>query len=244
MLKLKLEQKKTREQHLKEKQEKESADIESEYAEELKAFNEDWDSRMEKYKSMCKDSEEQLKSKQAQEFESTSKTLEETIPIIPKHSSEYLNLKRIQDTLVRNKEYKDAHVVQQTMVDLEEKEKLTWGEERNSKIQQNLQALSKRQENELNRLIMKAKNGFDEIKKQRAAELESLIKKYQNVQKEMKIAHKLEANRLSGLHTTGSGLFKSDLTASARQIFKIKRATSEPAGIKAEGIEAPEVEVA
>ena len=199
---------------------------------------------MEKYKSMCKDSEEQLKSKQEQEFETTTKTLEETIPIIPKHSSEYLNLKRIQDTLVRNKEYKDAHVIQQTMFDLEEKEKLTWGEERNSKIQQNLQALSKRQENELNRLIMKAKNGFDELKKQRAAELESLIKKYQNVQKEMKIAHKLEANRFGGLHTTGSGLFKSDMTASARQIFKIKRAASGPEEGKAEASEAPEVEVA
>ena len=60
----------------------------------------------------------------------------------------------------------------------------------------------------------------------------------------MKIGHKLEANRLSGLHTTGSGLFKSDLTASARQIFKIKRATSEPAEIKAQGIAIPEVEVA
>lgn len=244
MLKLKLGQKKTREQNLKEKQEKESTDIEAEYTEELKAFNQDWDTRMEKYKSMCRDSEEQLKAKQSQESEETSKTLEQTIPIIPKHSSEYLNLKRIQDTLVRNKGYKEAHVIQQTMVDLEENKKLTWGEERIVQIQQNLKALCKRQENELNRLIMKAKNGFDELKKQRAAELESLIKKYQNVKKEMKIGHKLEANRLGGLHTTGSGLFKSDFTESARQIFKIKRATSEPAGIKAEGIEAPEVEVA
>jgi hypothetical protein len=196
---------------------------------------------MEKYKNMCKDSEDQLKSKQAAEFESTTKTLEETIPIIPKHSSEYLNLKRIQNTLVRNKEYKEAHVIQQTMADLEEKEKLTWGDERNAKIQQNLQALTKRQENELNRLVMKAKNGFDELKKQRAAELESLIKKYQNIQKEMKIAHKLEANRLSGLHTTGSGLFKTDLTASARQIFKIKRTPSDTNNGQGEGAE---VEVA
>ena len=115
------------------------------------------------------------------------------------------------------------------MADLEEKEKLTWGDERNSKIQQSLQALTKRHENELNRLVMKAKNGFDELKKQRAAELESLIKKYQNIQKEMKIAHKLESNRFGGKHTTGSGLFKTDMTASTRQIFttKVKRGQSE-----------------
>ena len=229
ILKLKQDQKRNREQRLKEKQEKEVAEMETEYSDELKAFNADWDDRMEKFKAMCKDSEEQLKQKQAAEFETTQKTLEETIPIIPKHSSEYLNLKRIQDTLVRNKEYKDAHAIQQTMVDLEEKEKLTWGDERNSKIQQNLQALSKRHENELNRLVMKAKNGFDELKKQRASELESLIKKYQNIQKEMKIAHKLETNRFGGKHTTGSGLFKTDITASTRQIFttKMKRGQSE-----------------
>lgn len=229
ILKLKQDQKRSREQKLKEKQAKEVAEMENEYSEELKAFNADWDDRMEKFKAMCKDSEEQLKTKQATEYEETQKELEKTIPIIPKHSSEFLNLKRIQDTLVRNKEYKEAHTIQQTMIDLEEKEKLTWGEERNSKIQQSLQTLSKRHENELNRLVMKAKNGFDELKKQRAAELESLIKKYQNIQKEMKIAHRVEANRFSGKHTTGSGLFKTDITASTRQIFntKLKRGQSE-----------------
>ena len=126
------------------------------------------------------------------------------------------------------------------MAELEEQEKLTWGDERNSKIQQNLAALTKRQENEISRLIMKAKNGFEELRKLRSAELESLIKKYQNIQKEMKTAHKLEANRLSGLHTTGSGIFKSDITASARLIFSPKKRT-EGAELAKEGAE---VEVA
>ncbi|OMJ77689.1 hypothetical protein SteCoe_22635 [Stentor coeruleus] len=241
ILKLKQDQKRKKEERLKQKQEKEANDIESEYNEELKNFNNDWDDRIEKYKAQCKESEEQMKQRQANETETTTKQLEESIPIIPKHSSEYLNLKRIQDTLVRNKEYKEAHVIQQTMVDLEEKEKLTWGDERISKIQQNLAALAKRQENEMNRLIMKAKNGFEELRKQRAAELESLIKKYQNIQKEMKIAHKLETNRLSGLHTTGSGVFKSDINASARAIFTPKAKKTESDGVN-NNPEAAEVE--
>ena len=201
---------------------KEIADIESSYEEELKQFNDDWEDRMQKYKAKCQEDEDQLNQRQANEKETTTKTLEETIPIIPKHSSEFLNLKRIQDTLVRNKEYKEAHAIQQKMVELEEIEKQSWGEDRLTKIQQNLAALAKRQENEISSFRQKAKNGFEELKKQKAAKLESLIKKYQNLRKEIKIAHKLEKNRLDGKHTTGSGIFKSDITASSRTIFSPK----------------------
>ena len=105
------------------KQAKEIADIENSYSEELKSFNEDWDDRMQKYKAQCQEDEEQLNQRQANEKETTTKALEENIPIIPKHSSEFLNLKRIQETLVRNKEYKEAHAIQQKMIELEEKEK-------------------------------------------------------------------------------------------------------------------------
>ena len=204
------------------KQAKEIADIENSYSEELKSFNEDWDDRMQKYKAQCQEDEEQLNQRQANEKETTTKALEENIPIIPKHSSEFLNLKRIQETLVRNKEYKEAHAIQQKMIELEEKEKLTWGEDRSSKIAQSLASLGKKHENEINSFKQKAKNGYEEKKKQRASNLESLVKKYQNLRKEIKIAHKLEKNRLDGKHTTGSGIFKSDITVSSRTIFSPK----------------------
>jgi hypothetical protein len=177
---------------------------------------------MQKYKAQCQEDEEQLNQRQLNEKETTTKSLEESIPMYPKHSSEFLNLKRIQETLVRNKEYKEAHAIQQKMIELEENEKLTWGEDRQAKIQQNLASLAKRQENEISSFRQKAKNGFEELKKQRAAKTESLIKKYQNLQKEIKISHKLEKNRFDGKHTTGSGIFKSDITASSRAIFSPK----------------------
>ena len=224
ILKLRQEQRKKREETLSQKQTKEIEDIEGAYQEELKLFNDDWDDRMQKYKAKCQESEDQLNQKQNNERETTTKSLEESIPIIPKHSSEFLNLKRIQDTLVRNKEYKEAHTIQQKMIELEETEKLTWGEDRLAKIQQNLTSLGKVQENEMNSFRQKAKNGFEELKKQKASKLESLIKKYQNLRKEIKIAHKLEKNRLDGKHTTGSGIFKSDITLSSRAIFSPKTA--------------------
>jgi hypothetical protein len=168
--------------------------------------------------------------KQSNEFETTKKQLEESIPVIPKHSPELLNLRRIQDTLVKNKEYKEAHLVQQQMIDLEERLKSTWGLERDSKIQQNLTALTKRQENEINSFKQKILAGAEELKKMKVTELEAIMKKYQNLRKEMKITHKLEKNRFDGKHTTGCGTSRLDLNQSSRAIFNLRTpASSRPA---------------
>jgi hypothetical protein len=239
ILKLRQEQKKKREDTLAQKQTTEATEIEAAYEAELKEFNDEWDDKMQKFKAKCQEDEDQLVQRQANEKETTTKNLEETIPMIPKHSSEFLNLKRIQDTLVRNKNYKEAHTIQQQMIELEEIEKLSWGEDRQAKIQQNLAALAKRQENEISSFRQKAKNGFEELKKQKAAKLESLIKKYQNLRKEIKIAHKLEKNRFDGKHTTGSGIFKSDITASSRAIFSPKKPRTAEGEEKASPEEAP-----
>ena len=211
-MKLKKEQKSIRKQKLEEKQTNEASALENDSNEEIRNFDKDWDERIENYKFHCRDSEEQLKQRHFVEFESAKKLLEENTPVIPKHSSEILNCKRIQDTLIKNKEYKQAHIIQQKIIELEEKEKLSWKDERATKIQQSLTALVKKHEGELNRLIQRAKNGFGELKKQRATELESLIKKYQNLKKKMKIAHKMEKNRFNGLLTAGG--FRNDTSTS------------------------------
>ncbi|CAG9323709.1 unnamed protein product [Blepharisma stoltei] len=228
ILHFKAEQKQRREDELSERQAKEAADLETTFEEEFKAFNDDWDNRMNTYKENCKEMEQQMKGKQENEFETTKKSLEESIPIIPKHSSEYLNLKRIQDTLVRNKEYVEAHAIQQQMIDLEENEKKDWGKDRDTQISLALSTLSKRHEHELEAFKLKAGKGFDELKKLRAAEMESLLKRYQNLKAEQKNAHKLQKNRFYGKHTTGSGLYKTENTASSKVLFTPRAQLNRP----------------
>ena len=87
----------------------------------MQYHNSQWQEKLIAFKESCKDAEDQLAKRQANELETIKKNLEENLPIIPKHSTELLNLKRIQDTLVRNKEYKEAHFIQQQMIDIEEK---------------------------------------------------------------------------------------------------------------------------
>ena len=85
-----------------------------------------------------------------------------------------------------------------------------------------MMTLAKKQENELGSFKQKLLAGAEELKKMRALEYESLVKKYQNVRKEMLIAHKLERNRFEGKHTTGCGTFKTDLNQSSRAIFNLR----------------------
>lgn len=219
---LKKDSQKRKSEFLATRQKLENEEIESFYQQELSVHNSKWQEKFAEFKQGCKDAEDQLNKRQALEFESTKTSLEESIPIIPKHSPELLNLKKIQDTLVRNKEYKQAHYIQQKMIELEEKLKQTWGFDRDTKIQQSMAALTKKQENEQASFKQKILAGAEEMKKMKEAELDGLVKKYQNLRKEIVITHKLEKNRLEGKHTTGCGTFRQDLNQSSRAIFNLK----------------------
>ena len=197
-------------------------ELEASYEDELNSHNSQWQDKLSLFRQTCKDAEDQLIQKQTTEYESTKQALEESIPLIPKHSPELLNLKRIQDTLVRTKEYKEAHFIQQQMIEVEEKLKDTWGVDRENKIVQNLAVLSKKQENEVASFKQKIMAGAEELKKIRAVEYEGIVKKYQNLRKEIKITHKLERNKFEGKHTTGCGTAKSDLNQSSRAIFNLR----------------------
>ena len=234
ILELKKQVQKRRHHTLSARQQQEVSDIEGGYQEEVKAHNGQWQEKLGLFKQSCKDAEDQLLQRQMVEFEALKQSLEESLPVIPKHSTELLNLKRIQDTLVRNKEYREAHYVQQQMIELEEKLKLTWGQDRDSKIQQNLTALSKRQENEISSFKQKILAGAEELKKMRAIEYENIVKKYQNLKKEMLLTHKLEKNRFEGKHTTGCGTSKLDLNQSSRMIFNLRTPASSRPGTSAD----------
>ena len=85
------------------KQTTDRAEIENLHSRDFEVFNESWDNRFEEYKQACIRAEEELKEKHQKELDVEKDRLEKTVPIIPKHSSEYLNLKRIMDNLVRQK---------------------------------------------------------------------------------------------------------------------------------------------
>ena len=234
IIELKKQLQKRKSSCLSQKQQVEAADIEAAYQEEVQNHNAQWQEKMALFKQSCKDAEDHLMKRQSAEYEATRTDLEDSLPVIPKHSPELLNLKRIQDTLVRNKEYKEAHFVQQQMIELEDKLKQSWGVDRDAKIVQSLAVLTKKQENEVASFKQKLLAGAEELKKLRAVEFESIVKKYQNLRKEIAISHKLERNRFEGKHTTGCGTFKTDLNQTSRAIFNMRTPASSRPGTAAD----------
>lgn len=56
------------------------------------------------------------------QIEALKAELEETLPTVPKMSSEYLNLKRIEENMVKQKKFGEAHQIQQKALELEAEE--------------------------------------------------------------------------------------------------------------------------
>lgn len=68
---------------------------------------------MEEFQSEAKKIEESLLIKQAEFFKNFEQELEKSLPMKPKESAELLNLKKIEEQLAQQKEYIEAHKVQQ-----------------------------------------------------------------------------------------------------------------------------------
>jgi hypothetical protein len=101
------------------------ADIESRHTAEFKDFNDEWEESFNKYNEGCEQIEATLKAQQQAKCEEVKERLRtNTQPT--KYSVEYLNLQRILKTVVKNKDYKEAHAIQDRMNSLAEAEKKQW----------------------------------------------------------------------------------------------------------------------
>jgi hypothetical protein len=178
--------------------------LEARHMEEFKAFNEEWDDKMNKFREASEKQKEELVGKQGEDYEKYRAKLEEDIPTIPKHAAGYLNQKRMQESLVRQKSYQEAHFIQQRMMQLEAEEQSHWGDARSKQIQINLNTLRKQQAAEMRNLEKKVQTGFSELKKLKAKAMEALIRRYQNLKKELANYQKIERNRLEGKSSMGA----------------------------------------
>lgn len=182
----------------------ERAALEARQEDECKTFAEEWDMRMTMFTENCAKQEEELAAKHAAQFEEHQKKLEAEIPTIPKHAADYLNAKRIQQTLIKQRNYNEAHKIQKHMRELEAEEQVYWGESRKNKIEQALRNLQAQQEAEMSGLKKKLNRGLEELNKDKARELETLLRRYQNLKKEMETYQRIEQNKLEGRHSMGA----------------------------------------
>ena len=193
---LKLHEENRRREAMRSRQIAERLGVEEAHMLEFQQFNIVWDKKMQDYEERAAMLEEETKARHAQELANFQKHMIESISNKPKFSKELLNLRRVQETLAKAKDYKEAHRIKMRADQLEawELEKL-----RNS-TQQGMYSkeaqFRRRQTNELLALQKRIQAGRDEQKKLRQRDLECLLQRYQNVKSELETAQNLERIRM------------------------------------------------
>ena len=101
--------------------------------------------------------------------------IEKSLCQYKKESGEIINLRKIQETLAKQEKYIEAHKVQKQIHNLEKTEFEKWNHAKTGKIKNLMAQLRNKQENELNALLQKIEQGFEEQKKIRNTQYEKQL---------------------------------------------------------------------
>eukprot|EP00340_Litonotus_pictus_P001113 CAMPEP_0170517370 /NCGR_PEP_ID=MMETSP0209-20121228/3386_1 /TAXON_ID=665100 ORGANISM="Litonotus pictus, Strain P1" /NCGR_SAMPLE_ID=MMETSP0209 /ASSEMBLY_ACC=CAM_ASM_000301 /LENGTH=276 /DNA_ID=CAMNT_0010802601 /DNA_START=1 /DNA_END=831 /DNA_ORIENTATION=+ len=173
------------------KEDREQLDIEKK--EELDQFNEKWDIDYFKLRDKFEKIETQIREQQLKEFDDKREEVEaELASLIPKPSSEAINLNCILENMIKQKEFSKAHDVQIQLTNIVKADQERIKNENQKKIQAEINRISTKHENELNAFKLKMKLAFDEYKKSRAIEYDNLVQKYKNRIKDLDNSQKKE----------------------------------------------------
>ena len=123
----------------------------------------------------------------------------------PKFSPTCLELRKSAEHLANQKEYKQADVQQKKCLKLEAEETKQWEKYRKNKIDKLMNGLMSRHKTELDARKKRNKAEHSSMKKEMAIALELMVKKYKNLNNELKVAHQVEENQALGKNTTGAG---------------------------------------
>ncbi len=145
--------------------------LDIEKREELEQFNTRWDIDYFNLRDKFEKLEAQLKDNQLNELTKKKSDLEEELAnIIAKPSSEAINLNKIIENLVKQKEFNKAHDAQIQLTAVVKQDQERFKADNQKKIQVEISKITQKQEIELNSFKQKMKIEFDEYKKARALE--------------------------------------------------------------------------
>lgn len=145
--------------------------LDIEKREELEQFNTRWDIDYFNLRDKFEKLEAQLKENQLNELTKKKSDLEEELAnVIAKPSSEAINLNKIIENLVKQKEFNKAHDAQIQLTAVVKQDQERFKAENQKKVQVEISKITQKHEIELNSFKQKMKIEFDEYKKARALE--------------------------------------------------------------------------
>lgn len=199
---LKLHEENRRREAMRSRQIAERLGVEEAHMLEFQQFNMIWDKKMSEYEQHAEELVEAMKERHAAELRDFQRKLMSK-EIKPKFSKELLNLRRIQDTLAKQKDYAEAHKMKLKADALEAWELEKWHNQRQQDLLQKETKFKAVKQQELIALQKRIQSGREEQKKQRHQDLERLLQRYQNVKAELEAQQNLERVRMEKIVQTG-----------------------------------------
>ena len=170
---------------------------------EFQQFNQIWDKKMAEYEHHAEELIEAMKDRHSSELREFQRKLMAK-QIRPKFSKDLLNLRKIQDTLAKQKDYAEAHKMKLKGDALEAWELEKWHSQRQQDLLGREAKFKIAKQSELLALQKRIQTGREEQKKQRHLDLERLLQRYQNVKAELDAQQTLERIRMEKFVQSGA----------------------------------------
>ena len=180
---------------LKARQHAERVGVEEAHELEFQEVNALWDRKMEEYRANARALMEQLREKQMGQLADVRQQFEEQV-VKPKFSRELLNLRRIEQSLARAKEYAEAHKVKQKADQMESFEMEKMQGQQISRLEARELKLKQKFDVERSALQKRIQSGTDLQKKQREQDIKRLLLRFKNLKNDLIAQQNMEKSRL------------------------------------------------
>ena len=168
--------------------------FEKSYGEELAQFNERWGKKEEELKTFLDKKEKELIKSQKSELNNyISGNAEKNMK--HKISPNYLNMKKVEMTLVKQERFLEAEQMKQKAEKLLKEENRLMEIENQKKIKKQIELLAKRQKEELAKFKDDKNKQIYMIQKDKNKEFDKLINKYRTIKVEMMLRQKDDESR-------------------------------------------------
>lgn len=177
--------------------------IEETHMLEFQQFNSSWDAKMKENENKAEGLISIMKERHEKEFEEFQTKLQSKQQK-PKFSTELLNYRKIEEHLVKSKDYNEAHKTKVKADELESIETERWIKRKRKDMARQENQFKHTKQQELSALLKRIQAGKEEQKKQRKIALERLLQRYQNIKKELEAQQNLERINREKQLTSGS----------------------------------------
>jgi len=185
---------------------------------EFQQFNAQWDQRMAEYDLKAAELEGAMKGRHLQELAELRRKASAAV-LKPKFSRELLNLRKIQETLAKQKEYKEAHRVKTKADELEAAELEKQNLASMGRMAASEDKVSYKQQQELEALRGRVRVGREDHRRQRQLDLDRLLQRYQNSKAALEKQHAKERMATDTLIRSTLGAARPAPRSLSRQPF-------------------------